>query len=135
MRGTPEYAQLVQTARWVLDPVDPFSVARFIRRTPALSYLTMTRNAPKNAIVQEAGMDTVIPPQFEAALSSQLLPMGGVDAAGHAQGRRSDGTLVSTYFANATHGTLLTAMPSPSMRVQAVTYVLTGGDTLPAPTP
>ena len=125
MRGTPAYAQLVQTARWVLDPIDPWSTARFVARAPSLSYLTMTRNAPKLAIVQEAGMDTVIPPQYEAALSSELWWPMGVDAAGHAVGKRANGTFVSTFFPDATHGTLLSAMPSPSLRVQAVTYVLT----------
>ena len=133
MRGTPAYAELVQTARWVLDPIDPWSTARFIARAPSLSYLTMARNAAKLAIVQEAGLDKVIPPQYEAALSSQLWWPMGVDAAGHTQGKRADGAFVSTFFADATHGTLLTAMPSPSMRVQAVTYVLTGGATLPPP--
>ncbi len=132
-RGTPAYAQLVQTARWVLDPIDPFSTARFIRRAPALSYLTMMRNAPKLAIVQEAGMDTVIPPANEAALSSEIWFPMGLDAAGHAQGANAHGAFVSTFFADAVHGTLLTAMPSPAMRVQAVTYVLSAGDALPAP--
>ena len=45
------------------------------------------------------------------------------------------GTFVSTYFPDAVHTTLLTGMPSPSMRVQAVTYVLSGGATLPVATP
>jgi pimeloyl-ACP methyl ester carboxylesterase len=135
MRGTPAYAQLVATARWVLDPVDPWSVARMINRAPSFSYVTGTPNAPKLTIVQEAGMDTVIPPQYEAAVSSQLWWPMGVDAAGHAQGKRADGTFVSTYFPDATHGTLLSAMPSAAMRTQAVTYVLSAGAALPAPTP
>jgi hypothetical protein len=110
----------------VLDPIDPWSTARFIRRTPALSYLTMSRNAAKLAIVQEAGMDQVIPPQYEAALSSELWWPMGVDAAGHAQGQDKSGATISTFFADAMHGTLLTVMPSPAMRVQAVGYVLSG---------
>jgi len=133
MRGTPAYVQLVNTARWVLDPIDPWATARFIARAPSFSYITMTRNSAKLAIVQEAGMDTVIPPQYEAALSSELWFPMGVDSAGHAQGKRADGAFVSTFFADATHGTLLSVMPSASMRVQGVTYVLTGGATLPGP--
>jgi hypothetical protein len=132
MRGTPEYAQLVQTARWITDPIDPWPTARFIRRTPAISYLTMMRNAPKLAIVQEAGLDAVIPPQYEAAVSSEVWFPNGVDAAGHAQGADAGGTFVSTFFPTATHGSLLTGMPA-TMRVQAVTYVLTAGASLPAP--
>jgi hypothetical protein len=133
MRGTPAYAQLLNTTRWIFDPIDPWSTARFIARAPSFSYITMMRNTAKLAIVQEAGLDQVIPPQYQAALSSQLWWPMGVDAAGHAQGKRADGTFVSTFFANATHGTVLTAMPSASMRVQGVTYVLTGGATLPGP--
>jgi hypothetical protein len=124
-RGSPEYFQLVQLARWALDPVDPWSVARFIQRAPSLSYLTRARNPPKLAIVEEAGRDAVVPPVYQAALSAELWWPLGVDGAGHAQGRGSDGVFVSTFFADATHVTLLTASPSPSLRVQAVTYVLT----------
>jgi dienelactone hydrolase len=134
-RGSPEYVQLVQTADWALDPVDPWSVGRFIMRTPSFSYLTRMRNPAKKAIVQEAGMDTTIPHQYQAALSSEVWFPVGVDAAGHAQARRNDGTLVSTFFADADHLTLLTARPSASMRVQALTWMLTGGAQLPAPTP
>lgn len=134
-RGTAEYAALLNTARWVLDPVDPWSVARMIQRAPSFSYLTAATNAPKLTIVQEAGMDTVIPPQYEAALAGELGWPMGVDAAHHAQGRRSDGGLVSTYFANANHGTLLSAMPNASMQTQALTYLLSAGAALPAPTP
>ena len=135
MRGTAAYAQLVSTARWVLDPVDPWSVARMINRAPSFSYVTGTPNPPKLAIVQEAGMDMVIPPQYEAAVSAQLYWPMGVDAAGHAQGKRADGTFASTFFPDANQGTLVSAMPSPAMRVQAVTYVLSAGAQLPAATP
>lgn len=135
MRGTAAYAQLVGTARWVLDPTDPFTVGRLIRRAPSFSYVTGAANPPKLAIVQEAGMDTVVPPEFEAALSMSIWGASGVDAAGHAQGANAAGTFVSTYFPDAVHTTLLTAMPSPSMRIQAVTYVLSGGATLPVATP
>ena len=34
MRGTPEFAQLEQTADWVLDPIDPWNVGKFIVRAP-----------------------------------------------------------------------------------------------------
>jgi hypothetical protein len=132
MRGTPAYAQLLNTARWALDPVDPWSTARFVHRAPALSYLTMMRNLPKNAIVQEAGMDMTIPPANEAALSSELLFPNGLDANGHAQGLRlSDNMFISTFFADANHRTMLTGVPSLSMRTQATTYVLSAGTQLP----
>jgi len=132
-RGAPAYFQLVQTARWALDPVDPFSVARLVTRAPSFSYVTGTPNAAKLAIVQEAGLDATIPPKYEAALSGELGFPNGVDGANHAQGRRRDTTIVSTYFADAVHSTLLTVMPSAAMRTQAVTYVLSDGATLPTP--
>ena len=135
MRGTAAYAQLVQTTRWVLDPTDPFSVGRLIRRAPSFSYVVGAANPPKLAIVQEAGMDTVVPPQYEEALSMSIWGPSGVDANGHAQGANAAGTFVSTYFSDAVHTTLLSAMPSPSMRIQATTYVLSGGATLPVATP
>ncbi|HEX4460269.1 MAG TPA: hypothetical protein VIA18_19960 [Polyangia bacterium] len=134
-RGTAAYAQLVQTARWVLDPTDPFSVGRLIRRAPSFSYVLGATNPPKLAIVQEAGMDTTVPPQYEAALSLSLWGGSGVDGAGNAQGANAAGTFVSTFFSDAVHTTLLTEMPSPSMRTQATTYVLSGGATLPVATP
>jgi hypothetical protein len=134
MRGTSAYSQLVQTARWALDPVDPFSAARLIRRAPAFSYVFGTTNAPKLAIVQQAGMDTVVLPQYEAALNESLWGMAGLDA-GHNLGANAAGSFVSTYFPAANHGTVLSAMPSASMRVQADTYLLSGGVTLPAATP
>jgi hypothetical protein len=132
-RGTPQFAQLDSTARWILDPVDPFSVARFIQMTPLTSYVTMVPNAPKPVIVQEAGMDMVIPPQFQADLAFALFGPPGLDAMGHARGRQNDGTFVSTFFANAVHTTLLTVQPPSAgvpMRAQAETFIATGGASL-----
>jgi hypothetical protein len=135
MRGTPQYTQLVQTARWVLDPVDPFSVAPYVHRTPALSYVTGTTNAPKLVIAQEAGMDEIVPPADAAALSLSLWGPNGVDAMGNAQGANAGGVFSSTFFADATHETLVTGMPSPAMRTQAVTYVVSDGAILQGAAP
>jgi hypothetical protein len=132
-RGTSDYAKLVNTARWVLDPVDPFAAARYVHRFPLTSYVFNMPNTPKLAIVQEAGMDTTIPPQYEAALSLSLWGKSGLDSNGHNQGADRAGDFVSTYFPDANHLTLLTGSPSPTMRVQATTYILSGGVTLPAP--
>jgi hypothetical protein len=129
-RGTTDYNQLVQTARWALDPVDPFSAARLIRRAPAFSYVSGTTNAAKLAIVQQAGMDMVILPQYEAALAASLSGTAAVDANGHALGQNTAGNFFSTYFPNADHNNLLE--PSSSMLPQATTYLISQGATLPA---
>ncbi|HEY2748294.1 MAG TPA: hypothetical protein VGL86_26910 [Polyangia bacterium] len=121
MRGTAAYAKLDATAAWVLDPADPWSVAPTLRTTPV--------------IVQEAGMDMVILPEFEAALSQAIFGPSGVDAAGHAQApQSSNGAFVSTYFPSASHGEIL--MPTATgtaMVTQAVGFLVSFGALLPAP--
>jgi hypothetical protein len=129
-RGSPAYQQIVQTARWVLDPVDPYSVARTIVREPSFSYLTQARNASKLAIVQSAGMDTVIPTQYERALSYELLFPNGLDGTGNTQGKGSGADFVSTYFPTAQHSDLLKAN---TMRTQAITFITSNGATVTAP--
>jgi hypothetical protein len=134
MRGTPQFAQIDATARWVLDPVDPFSVARFVRRTPLTSYLTGIPNAPKPVILQTPGMDMVIPPPFQADLALALFGPSGLDAMGHVQSMQNDGTFVSTFFPDAVHATIISGQPLSEgvpMRIQAATFIATGGATLP----
>ena len=120
-RGTPEYAQLDATAAWVLDPADPFAVAPSLRDTPV--------------IVQEAGMDMVIPPIFEEALAQAIFGNAGLDANHHAQGlQSSNGALVSTYFAAAHHGDLVSTTASGmAMVTQALGFLTSFGTVLPAP--
>ena len=121
MRGTAAYAQVNATADWVLDPADPWSVAPSLRDKPV--------------IVQEAGMDMVILPEFEAALAHAIFGADGLDAAGHAQGRQSsNGALVSTYFPMASHSELLKPTATGiSMVTQAVGFLVSLGALLPAP--
>ena len=121
MRGTAAYAKLDATADWVLDAGDPWSVAPTLRNKPV--------------IVQEAGMDTVILPEFEAALSRAIFGADGLDAAGHAQApQSSNGALVSTYFPAATHGEiLLPTATGTAMVTQAVGFLISFGALLPAP--
>ena len=137
MRGTPEFAQLEQTADWVLDPIDPWNVGKFIVRAPLTSYLTGTPNAPKMIIQEEPGMDMTIPPPFQEAFALELFGPGGLDANHHVQGRQNDGTVVSTYFPNAGHSTVIYLQPDPAggaaMRAQLTTFITTSGATLPAP--
>jgi hypothetical protein len=134
---TVEFNQLANTARWILDPADPFAVAQHVTRLPLTSYVTGTMNAPKSVIVQESGMDMVIPPQFEAALSRELLGAAGVDAMFHAQGRTTGGMIVSTFFPTAQHGTILSGMPdlatTAAMQTQAITFISSSGASLPSP--
>ena len=116
MRGTPAYAQVVATARWVLDPTDPFSVAPFLRSRPIIN--------------QEAGMDTVIPPIYEEAFAMAIYGPSGLDAMHHAQGKLVNGTVFSVYYANAMHGSLLAATPNADearMQTDAFGYLLSFG--------
>jgi hypothetical protein len=134
---TVEFIQLANTARWILDPGDPFAVGQHIRRAPLTNYVTNVSNPAKAVIVQEAGMDTVIPPQFEAALSQEILGPAGVDAMFHAQGRTTGGTIVSTFFATASHGSLLAPIPDASVpaaeQAQAIGFISSSGASLPSP--
>jgi hypothetical protein len=135
-RGSAAYAQVVATARWVLDAVDPWSLARFVQRTPLTSYVTSAVNAPKPIVLQVPGLDTVLLPPFQEDLGLALFGPSGLDAMHHLQSRRNDGVFVSTYFPTATHGTLLSAQPMSEgvpMRVQAVTFTASGGAVLPPP--
>ena len=136
-RDTPAFAQLEQTSNWIVDAVDPISVARFLVRTPLTSYVTGMPNAPKVLIQQETGMDTTILPVFQAALGRELFGPTGLDANGHLQGRQNDGTIVSTFFPTAVHGTLLYPLPSAavtaSMRAQATTFMTSSGAVLLSP--
>jgi len=134
-RNTPAYAQLDATARWILDPVDPWATARFVQRMPLRSYVTGVPNAVKAVIDQETGMDTVIPPPFQEALGMALFGTAGTDGMGHLQGQRSDGTFASTYFPLATHATIVSGQPASEgvpMRAQAITFIASGGAVLPA---
>jgi hypothetical protein len=121
-RDSVAYLQLQATADWVLDPIDPFAVARFVRQP---------------IIVQEPGMDATIPPIYQEALAFALLGPTGLDQSHHAQGRQLDGSLVSTFFPASAHSTLITLVPDAAegeaMRVQAATFIATGGASLPPP--
>ncbi len=121
MRGTPEFAQLAATVDWIIDPADPWSVAPLIREKPV--------------IVQEAGMDMVIPPIFQEALSLAIFGPMGVDAMHHAQGKQlSNGAFVSTYFPSAGHSELLMPTATGQAEVtQALGFITTFGQLLPAP--
>src|SRR5262249_52568782 len=57
MRDSAAYVDLAGQARWILDPVDPFALARRISLQPVVSYLTQKRNPVKLVIQQESGMD------------------------------------------------------------------------------
>jgi dienelactone hydrolase len=134
---TPAFFQLENTATWILDPADAFALGAHLTRAPVTSYLTSMQNQPKRVIVQEHGKDTTIPPQFEAALSREILGPIGLDQAGHAQGITTGGMRVSTFFADAVHSSLILPLPSAavtaSIQAQAVTFISSAGSTLVAP--
>jgi hypothetical protein len=77
----------------------------------------------------------VIPPIFEEALAQAIFGDAGLDAMHHAQGRQSsDGALVSTYFAAAQHGDLVSTTPAGmAMVTQVVGFLTSFGAVLPAP--
>jgi hypothetical protein len=75
-------------------------------------------------------MDTVIPTQYERALSYELLFPNGLDGTGNTQGKGSGADFVSTYFPTAQHSDLLKAN---TMRTQAITFITSNGATVTAP--
>lgn len=126
--GTPAFYALLENFRWIMDPGEPLNFARFVRTPDAT--LMPTRTAAK-VILQEAGMDLVIPNRYTLALGKELgLP---VDAMSHLQGIDKEGAAgaapVSTYFATATHGSIFDFVnPALTLQIQdqAVTYLSTG---------
>ena len=119
-KGTAEYAQVAATVTWALDAADPWSVAPGLRDKPV--------------IVQEAGMDMTIPPPTEEALALAIFGPMGVDAMHHAQGKKNDGTFVSTYFPTASHSELLTGSATGLAEVaQAIGFLISFGGALPTP--
>ncbi len=133
---TPAYLQLANTARWILDPVDPFAVGQHLVRQPIASYLTGSNNAPKVLLQQEAGMDTTIQPVLQSQLAVEIFGASGVDASGHAQAQTTGGATVSSYFPTAVHTSLI-AVPSTSTtmseRAQALGWISSSGATLSSP--
>jgi hypothetical protein len=79
-------------------------------------------------------MDMVIPPIFEEALAQAIFGDAGLDAMHHAQGRQTNGAVVSTYFAAAHHGDLVsTTAAGMAMVTQALGFLTSFGAVLPAP--
>jgi hypothetical protein len=134
---TAAYNQLDATARWILDPADPFAVGQFLIRSPVTSYLSGTANAAKILIQQEPGLDMVIPPPFQQALATELFGPSGLDQNQHVQGKTTTGQVVSTFFATAAHASLIDPTTSPAatagMQNQAVVWISTSGMSLPSP--
>jgi hypothetical protein len=118
MRDTAQYARVVGLADWILDPADPFSVSPSLRARPT--------------IVQQAGMDQVIPTQFQADLAFAIF--GALDAQGHAQGKDGQGNFVSTYFPTAQHGDLVAPNAvGVAEQTQAIGFLTSFGALLPPP--
>jgi dienelactone hydrolase len=138
MRDTAAYNQLAATARWILDPSDPFSVGRRIAIAPVTSYLSGARNMAKLAIVQESGADPVVLPPFVQDVTLEVLGPAGIDVSGHSQATAVGATgPTSTFFPTGTHGTLRLPVPTPlvnqSMQTQVVGWVTSSGTTLTTP--
>ncbi len=128
--GTAEEAQLFETLRWILDPGDPINMARHVRLEPLSDLVSLKTYPPKRVILQEAGMDKVIPNEWTRRLGLELgLPL---DGAGHLLGISMEGsgsqTNVSTFFPNASHGAIFDAKDPAIVaeQTQAVTYLATG---------
>ncbi len=131
MRDSAAYVQVVGTTRWILDPADPFAVGRNLIQLPITSYLTTVRNPKKIILQQEAGMDMVIPDIYQAALATQIFGAAGLDANGHVQSAQTDGTIVSTFWPTAEHGSLFSPPPSATvtqaLQTNAATWLSTKG--------
>jgi hypothetical protein len=136
MPDTPAYLQLQSTARWIVDAADPLAVGRHLIQAPVTPYLTGTPNARKVMIQQEAGMDTTILPQFQAALALEIFGDAGLDGSGHVQGRTTGGTTVSTFFPSAVHSSLIASPPmssTASEQAQATGWITSSGASLSTP--
>lgn len=127
---TASYYSTLDSIRWILDPGDPINLGRNLRKRPVVSPLTMQANAAKRVILQESGIDTVIPNEWTRRLGVELgLPL---DANQHLMGIDGEGASpsnVSTFFANADHGALFNfTVPSLTAAIQnqAVTYLQSG---------
>jgi hypothetical protein len=127
--GTLDALLLLEGLRWILDPVDPINLARFVRTPDATK---MPGIPAKKLILQEAGKDQYISAPWTAALATELgLPL---DAMQHTQGINQEGATapspVTTYFPNGDHTSL--ASPTPDlasmtgMQNQAGTYFNSG---------
>ncbi len=133
-RDTAAYNTLVNASRWILDPADPFAVAQSIVELP----LTVggTLNAPKTLIQMEDANDPVIPNKYQEALAGAIFGPSGLDANGHTQAHVG-GATVSTFFPTASHASELGPPPSiavtQAVQDQIVTFISSGGTSLPAP--
>jgi hypothetical protein len=140
MKDTAAYLQVVSTARWALDPADPYAVGHNLIRLPPISYVTMARNPAKVVLQQESGMDMVIPGPFQEALALEIFGPTGLDAMHHVQSKQLDGTIVSTFWPTATHGSLFVPASSAAadinvtaaLQLNAATWIATGGATITA---
>lgn len=80
-KGTPEYDQFLNAAKWTVDEVDPINLSAFARRRPLIYQDPVTgelKTAPKKALrVQMAQGDTVVP----NSCTELLLVAAGLDRA------------------------------------------------------
>ena len=110
-----------------MDPAEPLNYARFVRNPDAA--FTPTRT-PARVILQEAGLDTVIPNKYTLALGKELgLPSDALGMLGINQEGGAAPTNVSTFFANASHSAVfdfVNAVLTQQIQLQAATYLSTG---------
>ena len=125
--GTPAFFSLKENFRWILDPAEPLNFARFVRTPDAV--FTPTRT-PAKVILQEAGLDTVIPNKYTLALGKELgLPTDMLGMLGINQEGGATPSNVTTFFPTATHSSLLDfvdAALTQKIQLQAATYLSTG---------
>ena len=126
--GTLDALMLLEGLRWILDPIDPLNIARYVRSPDPVR---MPGIPAKRLILQQAGKDLYVTPPWTATLATELgLPL---DTLQHTQGINQEGAAasnVSTFFPNGDHTSL--ASPTPdlasmtAMQNQAATYFNTG---------
>jgi hypothetical protein len=128
---TAGYYQLINIFRWIVDPGDPINFGRYTINN------TLGSNPSKKVIVQEAGMDTVIPNAETDALCTEIgLPFLDNHPAVRAVAASmpaSPPDVYTTFFPMAAHGFLTSGEASTAAgQAQAVTWIASGG-TLIAP--
>jgi hypothetical protein len=85
-------------------------------------------------------MDAVIPDLYQEQLALEIFGPSGLDANGHVQSKQTDGTIVSTFWPTANHGSLFVPTPSTTdshisdaLQLNAATWMATAGATITPP--
>jgi hypothetical protein len=125
--GTAAYLQLLQVAKWILDPADPANFGSHVALSPLASPLNASFPNPDRAgtvLVQSALCDGTIPNTENAYFASQLgllVPAPGDSTNGYVQWYGDLNSSAACPAGVASHGFLLDPTGNPSLTTQAQT--------------